>query len=158
MWRDLIDRHFPAKSAKSSAARPSSSSQPSGPPGGSTYVKPPLPPVHEGPGPVPSLGHAPSNPGSLTESGYELMRGDVPHWPSGPASLTMSSAGHGLMGAHALPNSGLLTEWGHETMGMPQPIPVSSRKHDLQPIDAESPSGKRIKTKKKNGEMKSSRI
>jgi hypothetical protein len=94
-----------------------------------------------------SLDHALPIPVSLTESGNVWMKGDVPHWPSGPASLTMSSANHGLMGAHALPNPGLSTESDHEVIDVdvPQSIPASLKKHDLQPIDAESPSGKWIK-------------
>jgi hypothetical protein len=146
MWRDPIESHFPVKQEESSAARPSSSSLPPGPAHGWTEFKKPLPSISEEPSPMSSPDHAPPNP---TESGYELIKGDVPHWPSGPASLTMSSADHGLMGAHALPDPGLSTEWDHEMMDVPQSIPVSSTKHDLQPIDAESPSGKRIKTDKK---------
>ena len=152
MWRKLIETSFPAQLEKSSATHPLSSTQPSGPPGGTTDVKPPLPPIHEHPVSVSSPDHAPPNSGSSTESGYELMKGDVPHWPSGPVSSTMSSALHGLMGAHALPNPGPFTGWNHEMMDVSQSIPVSSIKHDLQPIDGESSSGKRIKTDKERRE------
>jgi hypothetical protein len=84
LWLKLFghpEDHF-AKPEESSAARPSSSSPPSGPADGWTDVKQPLPSIPEEPSPVSSPDHAPPSPGSLTESGYELMKGVAPPGPS----------------------------------------------------------------------------
>jgi hypothetical protein len=103
---------------ESLAARPPS--QPSGPSHGWTDVEQPVPFV-----PVSALDHA----------------------PPGPASSTMSSTtGHGLMGAHALPNPGTSTESDHEMMDVPRSIPASSTNPDLQSMSSDSSSGKRMKT------------
>jgi hypothetical protein len=144
------ERPFFAKPESSSATRPSSSSPPSGPADGWADVKQPLPSIPEEPSPVSSPDHAPPNPGSLTESGYELMKGVAPPGPSDQASSTMSSADHELMGAHALPNPGPSTESDHEMMDVPLSSPVSSTNPDRQSMDtdSESPSGKRRKTEK----------
>ena len=137
--------HF-VKPESSSATRPSSSSLPSGPADGWTDVKQPLPPIPEEPSPVSSPDHAPPSPGSLTESGNELMKGDAPPGPSGPASSIMSSADHELMGADALPNPGPSTDSNPEMMDVP-PVssPVSSTNPDRQSMGVDSPSGKRRK-------------
>jgi hypothetical protein len=99
------------------AVRPSSSSLPSGPADGRT--------------------DAPS-PGSLTESGHELMKGDAPHaGPSGPASSTMSSVDHESMGAHAPPNPGPSTESDHEMVDVPPSLGSASPiKTDHEMVDA----------------------
>jgi hypothetical protein len=128
LWLNLFghpESHFFANTEESSAARPSSSSPPLGPTDGSTGgVKQPQPSIPEEPSPVSSEDHAPPSSGSLTQSGYELMKGGEPPGPSGPASSTMSSADHKLMGA------------------------VSSTNLDRQSMGADSPSGKRRKTVK----------
>jgi hypothetical protein len=146
---DLFDAP-PDHSAKpgSSAAHLSSSSQPSAPADGWTILKQPLPSIPEEPSPVSSPEHAPPSPGSLTQSGYELMKGDAPPGPSGQASSTMSSADHELMGAHPLPDPGPSTESDHEMMNVPLSSPVSSTNPDSQSMGPESPSGKRRKTEK----------
>ena len=148
LWLEFFghpESHFFAKPEESSAARPSSSSPPSKPAEGSMDVEQPLPSIPEEPSPVPSSDRAPPNPGSLTESGYELMKGDAPPGAPGPASSTMSSAGHELMGAHALPNPGPSTESDSEMMDVPPSSPVPSTNPDRQSMDADSPSGKRRK-------------
>jgi hypothetical protein len=137
LWLDLFghpESHF----------LPSSSSRPSGPAGEWTDVKQPTLSIPKEPSPESSLDYAPPSPGSLTESGYELMKGDTPPGPSGPASSTISSADQELMGAHALPNPGLPTESDREMMNVPPSSPVSS----TDPEDEDSPSGKRRKTEK----------
>jgi hypothetical protein len=78
--------HYPKP--ESSAARPSSSLPPSGPADGLTDLKQPLPSIPEEPSPVSSEDHTPPSPGSLTQSGYELMKWGEPPGPSGPASST----------------------------------------------------------------------
>jgi hypothetical protein len=149
LWLDFFghpENHFFAEPEESSAARPSSSLRPSEPTEGSTDVEQPLPSIPEEPSPVSSSDRAPPNPGSLTGSGYDLMKGDVPPGAPGPAS-TMSSAGHKLMGAYALPNPGPLTESNPEMMDVPlsSPWPVSSTNYYSQSMGADSPSGKRRK-------------
>jgi hypothetical protein len=90
----------------------------------SVRVGQPLSPIPEEFTPVSSPDHEPSNPGSLTGSGYELMEGpwDEPPRPSSPASSTMSDADPGLVDADALPNSGLSTESEHMLTGMNAPL------------------------------------
>jgi hypothetical protein len=130
--------HF-AKPGESSAARPSSSSPPSGPADGWTDITQPLPSIPEEPSPVssPDRDHAPPKPGSLTESGHESMDWDAPPGPSGPAS---STANHGLVGAHALPNPGPSTEPDHEMMDVsPPPGSASRTESDHEMMDV-SPS------------------
>ena len=97
---------------------------------GWTDVTQPLSPIPEEPSPVSSPDHVPPNPGSLTETGNELMKGDSPPGPSGQASSTMSSADNELMGAHALPNPGPSTESDNEMMSVPLSSPVSSTNPD----------------------------
>jgi hypothetical protein len=65
-----------AKPVESSATRPSSSSQPSGPAGGSTDVEKLLPPIHEEPVPVSSQVHAPPSLGD--ERNKMLIQGHFP--------------------------------------------------------------------------------
>ena len=110
VWLELFGHQF---FEKSSASRPSWASSPSEPVHGWTDIEPPPPFIPEEPPPVSNLGHVPASPGLLMESGYELVNWDAPRWQSGPVSSTMSSADHGLMGAHALPNSGPSTEPSH---------------------------------------------
>ena len=112
MWRNLIESHFPAKLDMSSATRPSLSPQPLGPADESMDVEKPLPSILEESPQVPSPDNAKPSTGSLTESGYELMKGGS----SGPASSTMSSADHGLMEAHTLPDPGQSAESDREMM------------------------------------------
>ena len=130
------------------ATLPSSSPPPSRPLDGWTDPKQQLPSIPEEPSPVSSPDHAPPSPGSLTESGHELMKGVAPPGPSGPASSTMSSADHELMGAHALPKPGPSTDSDHETMVVPLSSPVWSTDPERQSMGAESPSGKRRKMEK----------
>ncbi|KAI0276416.1 hypothetical protein BGY98DRAFT_935052 [Russula aff. rugulosa BPL654] len=61
----------------------------------------------------------------LTASGYELMKGDVPHWQSGPELSTMSSADHRLMGGTCAADPGPSTESEHEMMDVLPSSPVS---------------------------------
>jgi hypothetical protein len=84
----------------------------------------------------------------LTASGYELMKGDVPHWQSGPELSTMSSADHRLMGVHALPTPGPSTESEHEMMDVVPSSPVSPTNRVGQSMGVDFPSGKRRKRKK----------
>jgi hypothetical protein len=128
LWLKLFgdsEDHF-AKPEESSAARPSSSSPPSGPADGWTDITQPLPSIPEEPSPVssPDRDHTPPQPGSLTESGYESMDWDALPGPWGPAS---STANHGLVGAHALPNPGPSTEPDHEMMDVSPPPGSASR-------------------------------
>ena len=118
---------------------PSSSSRPSGSADGGTE-----PSIPKEPSSVSSPDYAPPSRGSLTESGYELMKGDTQPGPSAQASSTMSSADQESIGAHALPNSGLPTESDREILNMPPSSPVSS----TDPEDEDSSSGKRRKTEK----------
>ena len=84
MWRDLIQGHFPSEPERSLAAHPSSSSQPSGPAGGSVNVGQPLRPMHEELLPVSSQVHAsPSIADELNKSWRDLIQG---HFPSEPES------------------------------------------------------------------------
>ena len=62
IWRDLIQGNFPSEPEESSAARPSSSSQPSGPAGGSMDVEQLLPSSPEGPSQVPGSDLTPPSP------------------------------------------------------------------------------------------------
>jgi hypothetical protein len=101
----LYEDHF---AQESPAARPSSSSPPSGPDHGSTDVGEPLPSIPEDWSPEPP------SPESLTGSGYEMMEGDVLHGPSSPASSTMSDA----------QNPGPSTESDHLGMDAPLPSPM----------------------------------
>ncbi|KAF8502896.1 hypothetical protein F5888DRAFT_1667911, partial [Russula emetica] len=133
LWLKLFghpESHFPPNPEELSA----------GPTNGWTDLTQPLSPIPEEPSPVSSPDHAPPSPGSLT--GYELMKGDVPPGPSGPAS-TMSSADHELMGAHVLPNSGPSTDSDHEIVDVPPSSPVSSANPDPQWMSSDSASGKR---------------
>ena len=54
MWDDLFETYFPKEPEKSSAIRPSSSSQPLGPAGGPTDVEQPLPSINQEPSQVSS--------------------------------------------------------------------------------------------------------
>jgi hypothetical protein len=70
LWLKLFghpEGHIFAKPEESPAARPSSSSPPSGPAGGSTDVEKPLPSIPEEPSPVSSLDHAPPSRGDGLE-------------------------------------------------------------------------------------------
>ena len=58
MWHDLVQGNFPPRQEESSAARPSSSLQPSRPAGWTTDVEQPLPLIHEVPEPVSGQAHA----------------------------------------------------------------------------------------------------
>jgi hypothetical protein len=180
VWRNLIQGHFPAKpeESESSAARPSSSSSsslPSGPAHRWMDVEQPLSSIPKGPSQVPSPDRAPPSPDDETnELWVELFGHQESHFfpnmeelpathpssnsqPLGPAdgrtdleqSPPSVTEGASLDHAPAIPVS--LTGSENELMkaDVPQSIPVSSSKHDLQPIDAESPSGKRIKTDKR---------
>jgi hypothetical protein len=125
------------KPKDSSAARPSPSSPSLEPGGGRTDVDHSLPFNPDEPSVPSSPGHAPSGPGSLTESQYEPMDWEA-SVPSDSASSTMSTADHELMGAHALPNPGLSTVSiaDHELMGahaLPNPglSTVSTADHEL---------------------------
>ena len=91
MWRNLFESHFPEKAEKSA------------------------PSITEEPSQVPAPDHALPSTGSLTDSGYELMKGDVPREPS-----TMPSADHGLMEVQALPNPRPSAESNHEMMDVLQ--------------------------------------
>lgn len=136
-------------------------SPPSGPASASGWaeVGQPLPTIPEEPSPVSIPDHAPPNPGSLTESIYKSMKGGAPPGPAGPASSTMSPAGHESMGAHGLPNPGPSTESDHEMVdalptesdyqmaNVPPSSSVSSTKPNRQSMGADSSSGKRKKIK-----------
>jgi hypothetical protein len=138
---DLMD--VSAKPDGSPAAHQSSSSPPLGPADGWTDIMQLVSSILKDTSPVSSPDHSPPSPGSLTESGYKLMRGDAPPGLSGPAALTVSSADHELMGAHALPNPGPSTESDHEMIDVLPSSPVSPTNPDGQPMGADSPSGKR---------------
>jgi hypothetical protein len=118
------DVHF-ARPEESSAAHLSSSSAPPELADGWTDLSRPLPSIPEEPSPVSSPDHASPNLGSLTESGYKPMDWGATPGPSGPASSTMSSTGHEMMGAHALSNPGMSTETDHEMVDLP-PLPGSA--------------------------------
>jgi hypothetical protein len=120
---------------ESSAAHPSSSSPQLAPADGWTDLTQPLSPIPEEPSPVSSPDHAPPNPGSLTESGHELMDWDVPPGPSSPASSTISSTGHEMMGSHALPNPGTSIESDHEMVDVSPPPPPSPIQTDHEMVD-----------------------
>ena len=121
------------KPEDSSAARPSPSSPSSGPAGGRTDVDHSLPFNPDEPSLASSPGHAQPGPGSLTESQYEPMDWEA-SVPSDPASSTMSTAGHGLMGSHALPNPGLSTVSDHEMVdALPSPIESDIEMADVPP-------------------------
>ncbi|KAF8502880.1 hypothetical protein F5888DRAFT_1123112 [Russula emetica] len=132
-----VPKDHSEKPESSSAARPSSSSQPSEPAVGWTDLTQPLPSIPEEPSPVSSPDHAPPNPGSLTESGYESMNWDAsPGPPSGPTSSAMSSADHELMVAHALPNTGPSTESDDEMVDVqPSLGSASPIKSDIEMVD-----------------------
>jgi hypothetical protein len=117
----LYEDHF-AQPEESSAARPSSSSPPSGSDPGWTDLKQPLPSAPDGWSPVSSPDHAPPNPGPSTESGHELIKWDASPGPSSLASSTMSDADFELVGAHAPPNPGPSTEFDHEVTGVHTPL------------------------------------
>ena len=76
MWRNLIETNFPANPEMSSAARPSSSSQPLGHAGGPKDVEKPLSSIDEEPFPVSSQDHVPLRPhsGGLGDEWTEMWR------------------------------------------------------------------------------------
>ena len=152
------DRLF-AKPEGSSATRPSASSPQLGPADGWTDVMRLLPSILEETSPVSSPDHAPPSPGSLTESRFELMKGDAPPEPLGPGSSTMPSADYGLMGAHGLPSpapSIESIESDHEMVDALPSSPVSPTNPDGQSMGADYPSGKRRKTEKLTGQWSTS--
>jgi len=145
-WLKLFDHpenHFPPKPEEPSAARPSSSSLLSRPADGSTDIEQPFPSIHKEPSRLSSPDHAMPRPGSLTESGYELMKGDAPPGSSSPVPSTMLSADHELMAAHVPPNPEPSTESGHEMMDVLPSSPVLSTVPDRQSMGVDSSSGKR---------------
>ena len=121
---------------ETSAAHPSWSSQPSVPADWWTDVKRPLSPIPEEPSPVPSPDDTPPSPGSLTESGYELMKGDAAPWPSGSASSTLSSADHEMMDSASPIES-------DQQMDASPPNSLSSTNTYPHWMGADSSSGKR---------------
>jgi hypothetical protein len=94
----IYEDHF-AKPEESSAARPSSSSPPSGSDHGWTNVEKPLPSTPEESLPVSSPDHAPPNPGLSTESDHELTGAHAPL--SSPVIPTWFLTDHGFTGPHA---------------------------------------------------------
>ena len=88
LWLDLYGHQF---FEESSAAHPSR------PAHGWMDVEQPLQSIPGEPLPVSSPHHAPPSPGSSTESWHGLIDWDGPHWPSGPASPTMSPVDHDMM-------------------------------------------------------------
>jgi hypothetical protein len=116
-----FENHF-AKLEEPSAARPSSSSPPSGPDRAWTDFERPLPSIPAAPSPVSSPDRALPNAGSSTESGHELIKWDDSPGPSSPASSTMSDADFELVGAHAPPNPWPSTEFDHEVTGVHTPL------------------------------------
>ena len=125
IWLDLIQGHFPSEPEESSAARPSSSSQPSGPASGSVDVEQPLPPIHKELLPVSSQVHAsPSVADELNNMWRELIQG---HFPSEPDESSV-----------ARPSSSSQPSWpasGSVDVERPLPpiheelLPVSSQVH-----------------------------
>jgi hypothetical protein len=109
IWLDLIQGHFPSEPEELSAARPSSSSQPSGPASGSVDVEQPLPPFHEELLPVSSQVHASlSTADELNKMWRELIQGHSPSEPeessAGPSQVSnpdraplSADDSHGLM-------------------------------------------------------------
>jgi hypothetical protein len=80
----------------------------------------------------------------LTEFRFESMKGDAPG-PSGPASSTMSSMDHGLMGAHALLSPGPSPEPDHEMMDVLPSSPVSPTNPDGRSMGVDFPLENRVK-------------
>ena len=118
----VYEDHF-AKPEEPPATHPSSSS----PPPGSDYrqvdIKPPPPSHPEGWSPV-------SSPESLTESGYELMKGDTLSRPSSPAE-----SNHESTAVHAPLSSPVIPTWFHtdnEYMG-PHPSQPNLGPSDPRP-------------------------
>jgi hypothetical protein len=105
-----------------------------------------LPSIFEETSLVLSPAHAPPSAGSLTEFRFESMKGDAPG--PGPASSTMSSTDHGLMGAHALPSPGPSPEPDHEMMDVLPSSPVSPTNPDGRSMGVDFPLGKRGKRSK----------
>jgi hypothetical protein len=100
-WMNVIlvfEDHFP-KPEESSAARPSSSSPPSGSDHGWVDVEKPQPSIPEEPSPVSSPDHAPPSPGPSTESDHELTGVHAPL--SSPVVPTWFLTDHGYHGPHA---------------------------------------------------------
>ncbi|KAI0276418.1 hypothetical protein BGY98DRAFT_1187787 [Russula aff. rugulosa BPL654] len=95
---------FPSEPDESSAARPLSSSQPSGPAGGSMDVEQLLPPIHEEPLSVSSQVHAsPSIGDEWNKMWRDLIQGQFPSKPeespaAHPSSATSSSQPSGPAG------------------------------------------------------------
>ena len=129
---------------KLSPTHPSSSSRPSAPADGWTDLNQPLPTIPEEPSPESSPESSPDrampNPGSLTETGYDLMEVDPSPGPApGPSSPTIPSTDHELMAAHAPPNPGSPTESDYEMMevspphGSASPIDSDNEMVDAQP-------------------------
>jgi hypothetical protein len=141
-----FENYFP-KPEESSAARPSSSSPPSGPADGWTDITQPQPSIPEEPSPVssPDRDHAPPKPGSLTETGYESMKGDAPPGPS-------TESDHDLTGVHAPLSSPVFSTWFHPDHGLmgahvPQPnlgpsnpSPLTGSDSDHRLVAEEPPS------------------
>ncbi|KAI0276428.1 hypothetical protein BGY98DRAFT_1187795 [Russula aff. rugulosa BPL654] len=93
MWRELIQGHSPSEPEESSVARPSSSSQPSGPASGSVDVERPLPPIHEELLPVSSQVHASlSIADELNKMWHDLIQGHFPSEPEGSSAARPSSS------------------------------------------------------------------
>jgi hypothetical protein len=128
-----FENHF-AKPEESSAARPSSSSPPSGPDHGWTDVERPPPSIPEKLLPVSSLAYEP-----LTESEYELVEEeDAPPGPSRPASSTMSNADH-----ESVPSTGFDSDhWlmAEEPPSRPPSSTESDADHEYQVVDPPPPS------------------
>jgi hypothetical protein len=96
IWGDFIQRQlrqFPSESEESSAAHPSSSSQPSGPAGGSVDVGQPLPPIHEEQFPVSSQVHAsPSLGPEWNKMWHDLIQSISPSKPEESSAAHPSSS------------------------------------------------------------------
>jgi hypothetical protein len=131
-----------AKPKESSAARPSSSSPPSGPDHGQMDVQQPLPASNpEGWSPVSSPDHALPIPGPSTESYHELTGAHAPL--SSPVLSTWFHPDHGYMGPHApQPNLGpdsdhrLVVEEPPSRPGSPTGFDAD---HDYQVVHPPSP-------------------
>ena len=116
----LFEDHF-ANPEKPLAARPSSSSAPSG--SKNRVWQPALPPtIPEDWPPVSSQSSEPANSELASGSEYELVEGDAPPRPSSSALSTMSDADHEWMVAHELSNSGPWTGPEHLLTGMGAPL------------------------------------
>ncbi|KAI0276421.1 hypothetical protein BGY98DRAFT_1098118 [Russula aff. rugulosa BPL654] len=137
IWGDLIHGQFPSESEESSAARPSSSSQPSGPAGGSVDVEQPLPPIHEEQFPVSSQVHAsPSLGPEWNKMWRDLIHSLSPSKPESSAARPLSiSRPSGPAGV---------------SMDVEKPLPSSSE----GPSQVSNPSGAPLSADESHGLMK----